>query len=601
VANRISRFPTGPARDVTPSAALRTPKPAHLTLQRALGNQRVQALGSSRAIQAKLRVSQPDDPYEREADRVADTVMRMPAPCPTCADDESPCPKCAAKSAASLQRKEYGSSATHDGGQAPDGLLQGLGPGRPLDAPARSFFEPRFGRDFGDVRLHTGTRAAESARAVNALAYTVGRDVVFGAGAYAPHTSAGRRLMAHELTHVLQQSGAPSPTIQRSCGPALGAPSPACDPATSSPLGERFLFEVNCDDLKPGEPAHLSFFALTLTPGSTLRVHGFASVDGPAGFNMELSCHRANKLAGLLAAARPDVTVVSPNVMHGETPGPAADNRSVIVETALAQRPSCGPDATDWFIAQVTAAKTDPAVLDIQADLRDAHRETTAIGLTSERIVEGAVLEKVLAEETRAGRPTRTAIASAQIAAAGPGAAQLALAKMRAVFEALGPLSPGGPRLPHAIQALLLLRRAALNWKALVRTGARYDFKNDPRTMRNPTSTSCPADCAGTITFCPMSSADCFLTDVPGNLFYAHIGGWVGFSELALQLGSQFAQLDSTATWDPPEDTSMIALGFALPDPLTRADLCSRVQSSRSIFTSRPCDTCSEPTTAAIV
>ncbi len=80
-------------------------------------------------------------------------------------------------------------------------------PGQPLDAETRAFMEPRFGHDFSRVRVHTGARAAESARAVNALAYTVGRDVVFGAGQYAPGTSAGRRLLAHELAHVVQQDG----------------------------------------------------------------------------------------------------------------------------------------------------------------------------------------------------------------------------------------------------------------------------------------------------------------------------------------------------------------------------------------------------------
>lgn len=80
--------------------------------------------------------------------------------------------------------------------------------GRPLDASARSFMEPRFGHDFSGVRVHTDGRAAESARSVNALAYTVGRNVVFGAGRYAPHTASGKMLLAHELTHVVQQQRA---------------------------------------------------------------------------------------------------------------------------------------------------------------------------------------------------------------------------------------------------------------------------------------------------------------------------------------------------------------------------------------------------------
>jgi hypothetical protein len=78
-------------------------------------------------------------------------------------------------------------------------------PGQPLDTETRSFMESRFGHDFSQVQVHTDTRAAESARAVDALAYTVGRDVVFGAGQYAPGTKTGRQLLAHELTHVMQQ------------------------------------------------------------------------------------------------------------------------------------------------------------------------------------------------------------------------------------------------------------------------------------------------------------------------------------------------------------------------------------------------------------
>src|SRR5512134_3274935 len=86
-------------------------------------------------------------------------------------------------------------------------------PGQPLDAATRAFMEPRFGVDFGGVRVHADARAAESARAVNALAYTVGRSVVFGAGQYAPSTAQGQRLLAHELVHTLQQRFAnPSPT-----------------------------------------------------------------------------------------------------------------------------------------------------------------------------------------------------------------------------------------------------------------------------------------------------------------------------------------------------------------------------------------------------
>src|SRR6266508_239241 len=87
--------------------------------------------------------------------------------------------------------------------------ISGLqGGGAPLPASVRNFFEPRFGHDFSQVRIHTYGAAAESAREVNAMAYTMGRDIVFGQGHYAPDAPDGRRLLAHELTHTLQQSAA---------------------------------------------------------------------------------------------------------------------------------------------------------------------------------------------------------------------------------------------------------------------------------------------------------------------------------------------------------------------------------------------------------
>lgn len=93
-------------------------------------------------------------------------------------------------------------------------------PGKPLDAATRAMMEPRFGHDFSQVRVHTDEQAAQAAQSVNAVAYTVGRDVVFGAGQYAPQTAAGQRVLAHELTHVAQQANAGSPALsQLAVGP----------------------------------------------------------------------------------------------------------------------------------------------------------------------------------------------------------------------------------------------------------------------------------------------------------------------------------------------------------------------------------------------
>jgi len=119
---------------------------------------------------------------------------------------ENKCAECHAKGLVGLRRDSGSRSRPAEAPTVVHEVLSSSG--QPLDAPTRAFMEPRFGHDFSRVRVHTDARAVESARALNALAYTVGRDVVFGKGQYAPQSNEGRRLLAHELTHVLQQSPA---------------------------------------------------------------------------------------------------------------------------------------------------------------------------------------------------------------------------------------------------------------------------------------------------------------------------------------------------------------------------------------------------------
>ncbi|HEX7240991.1 MAG TPA: DUF4157 domain-containing protein, partial [Longimicrobiaceae bacterium] len=169
-------------------------------------------LAAARAsLHPRLAVGSPDDPAEAEAERTAVRVMRMPDPAApaggrcSCGGTGGECGECRARRL-SVQRKALpGAGAAPAAPSVAAGAL-GSG-GRPLDAGVRAFMETRFARDFGAVRVHTGGRAAESARAFGALAYTVGRDVVFAEGRYDPHGAAGRGLIAHELAHVVQQEG----------------------------------------------------------------------------------------------------------------------------------------------------------------------------------------------------------------------------------------------------------------------------------------------------------------------------------------------------------------------------------------------------------
>lgn len=119
-------------------------------------------------------------------------------------------------------------------------------PGQPLDATTRAFMEPRFGRDFSHVRIHSNEVAGRSAREVDAQAYAVGKDIVFGSGRFAPETPEGRHLLSHELTHVIQQSGEATTTLQRQPA-ASGAPATIGQEETKgelSPIRKRLLFDL---------------------------------------------------------------------------------------------------------------------------------------------------------------------------------------------------------------------------------------------------------------------------------------------------------------------------------------------------------------------
>ncbi len=162
------------------------------------------------SLQTKLSINEPGDRYEQEADRVAEQVMRMGE---TLSQSDT-----AKISRSRLVQRNAGANAA--GAGAAPAIVQDVlsSPGEPLDAGTRAFFEPRFGHDFSQVRVHSDRHAAESARAVNALAYTVGAHVSFSAGQYRTNSTEGRRLLAHELTHVVQQSAAGSyraPSLQR--------------------------------------------------------------------------------------------------------------------------------------------------------------------------------------------------------------------------------------------------------------------------------------------------------------------------------------------------------------------------------------------------
>jgi hypothetical protein len=192
----------------------------------------------TKAASTSLRIGDRNDSFDREADRAAtaeaagetplwslsriavDTLLQRKCAC----GGSGECDACGEER--KIQKKHQLSALadarTRSSASLPAAVRAGVeSAGRPLDTKTRREMEHRFGVDFSQVRIHSGSQAAESALAVGALAYTTGREIVFGPGKFEPHTLAGRKLLAHELAHVVQQGGAPAPAateagVQRS-------------------------------------------------------------------------------------------------------------------------------------------------------------------------------------------------------------------------------------------------------------------------------------------------------------------------------------------------------------------------------------------------
>lgn len=224
------------------------------------GNQALVRLLQARILQAKLTIGHPGDPDEEEADRAAEELVSSAAPqtvrpkCAACANGVN-CPACEEDQETRIRPKRTTSSTTALGAVMESRVAALRGGGQPLAASIRTFFEQRVGHDFSEVHVHTDGMAAELAHAIGARAFTVGQDLVFGASEFAPATMSGKRLLAHELMHVVQQrrisrtaASSTSPSsdgvLQRSNGHQGPEPAPAV------PSGEPAAPKL----LKPPDP-----------------------------------------------------------------------------------------------------------------------------------------------------------------------------------------------------------------------------------------------------------------------------------------------------------------------------------------------------------
>ena len=318
-------------------------------------------------LQTKLQVGDANDQYEREADSVAESVMRMPEPLGNASDQYL-------RAKPLIQRRV---ADQHCGvSAAPPSVHVVLrSPGRPLDKTLRDFMEPRFGHDFSKVRIHSDRAAAESANSVNAKAYTVGQNIVFGRGQYSSETDAGRLLLAHELTHVVQQNSLTGNLVQRDLlenDPGT-APAMTCPLANTSVAGHQFSinFSVGGSTLSTNDKDVLAGFAneWNLSPVQpTVRVDGFASIDGGPEQNWPLSCDRALAVAAELHApsvgGRPGIPTASIEYFaNGETERfstSLAGNRVAAIHApGMALPTSREPSVHHWVPRNSGAASPD--------------------------------------------------------------------------------------------------------------------------------------------------------------------------------------------------------------------------------------------------
>ncbi|QID17616.1 DUF4157 domain-containing protein [Nitrogeniibacter mangrovi] len=379
--------------------------------------QRKHALGAS----AGLRIGPADDALERDADRTAARVLGGDAATPTPAHPGQ------------LRRRATPGGA---GATAPASVHTTLGGhGTPLPAPTRRFFESRFGHDFARVRIHDDAQAAASAREVAAHAYTVGTHVVFARGRYAPDTRTGRELLAHELAHVVQQSGG-GRRLSRDPDPDA----PASDDATF----EASTAEASCD---MGALCRLSVRAPAVVTRARL-------------LQAWRACHPGIPITSLVGG-NPCLT---PNFGRRVAP-PAPGPRRAPAGPRAAPAPSAGsgsgsggglslPSTTIHFSLGPAAFTIDlPASVAIQLPVpfRGARRVVFALNASPSEFSFTATINAV---------PHVRIIARAGITTEGRGSAGLTVQTTRTTCQAVSPaaaraaLSSAGNQLRDAIRAV---------------------------------------------------------------------------------------------------------------------------------------------------
>ena len=346
-------------------------------------------------IQCSLTVGAPDDPLEHEADAMADTVMRMPnkpdtskmsdtfsgssflqRKCAACEEEEKAQRKpLSASITPFIQTKTNGEGTTS--ASLSSKINSSRGNGSSMDNGTKTFMESRFGSDFSSVKIHTGSESVMMNRELSAKAFTVGNDIYFNEGQYNPQSDSGKHLLAHELTHTIQQNGGLQKKIQRyTCtnDPATApvADMPGCSTDTSRPAHHDadVGFAVSGSNINAPSLAALSALVArwraNAARNDTIRIDAFSSCDGDATNNWKLSCSRAKKIENEMKTpsdGTPGIpaTATFLKFAHGETnefsASVLADNRKgmVTLQPVPSAVPAAPPaaGATDFLVDRV--------------------------------------------------------------------------------------------------------------------------------------------------------------------------------------------------------------------------------------------------------
>ncbi len=269
-----------------------------------------QGLATSRTTTSGPRLSRPDDALEREADALADRAvgsgaasgwMQLTSTKPMIQRACQACREQGQVEEPEIQRQASGSTLTHAGPTIGAALSRRAGQGRPLDARLRASFEPRLGADLSQVRTHTDAEAQRSARALQARAFTWGRDIYFGPGAWAPESASGRRLLAHELAHVIQQREGRVAAIQRE--PEFRIVDEERERSSSD--ADRVFFDLDSAAIAASQETPLTDLIARLRARAPAEIFltGMASEEGRAGHNRVLANQRMAAVEQRLRAA----------------------------------------------------------------------------------------------------------------------------------------------------------------------------------------------------------------------------------------------------------------------------------------------------------